>query len=81
MGKGLKRARAAARATQTDAKVWAVQWRGKITRDVGTDYEKAMTILDAKMLFKNRYPMREIVAVTKSMLEEGHLPTRPYYPR
>lgn len=64
MGQGLQRARAAARATQPKAKTWAVEWRGKITRDVGTDYEKAMTVSEAKLLFQGRYPMREITAVT-----------------
>lgn len=65
MGEGLKRARAAALATQAKVKMFAIEWRGKITRDVGTDYEKAMTVSDAKMLFQHRYPMREIISITK----------------
>lgn len=63
VGEGLKRARAAARATQPRARLYAIEWRGKITRDVGTDYEKAASVGDAKMLFQGRYPMREIVAI------------------
>lgn len=78
MGAGLQRARAAARATQPKAKFWAIEWRGKITRDVGTEYERAMTMTDAKMLFQGRYPMREIVAVTHYT---DDLPTRNDYPR
>jgi len=66
MGMGLKRARAAARATQPKAKTWVVEWRGRITRDVGTDYERAITAAEARILFQNRYPMREVVAVTQS---------------
>ena len=60
----MQRARAAARATQPKAKLWAVEWRGRITRDVGVGYERAMTASEAKILFQDRYPMREIVAVT-----------------
>lgn len=70
MGQGLKRAFAAARATQPKAKNYVVEWRGKITRDVGIDYEKAATVADAKLLFQGRYPMREIVAVTFVTLED-----------
>jgi hypothetical protein len=44
-------------------KQWAIDWRGKITRDVGTDFETADTAAQAKEQFQNRYPMREIVSV------------------
>ena len=64
MGAGLQRARAAARATRSKAKIWIIEWRGRITRDVGRDREKAMTASEAKLLFQDRYPMREIVAVS-----------------
>jgi hypothetical protein len=59
-------ARAAARATQPKAKMWTVRWRGRITRDVGTDHERALTASEARILFQDRYPMREIVAITQS---------------
>ena len=38
-------------------------WRGKITRDVGTNFEDAETMAQAKEQFQSRYPMREIVSV------------------
>ena len=45
---------------------WAVEWRGLITRDVGVEYEKQPSAAMAKDAFKNRYPMREIVAVSRA---------------
>ena len=45
------------------AKHWLVRWRGRITRDVGTERERAMTEAEARILFQDRYPMREIIAV------------------
>jgi hypothetical protein len=44
-------------------KQWAIDWRGKITRDVGTDFEEADTMAQAKQQFQSRYPMREIMSV------------------
>jgi hypothetical protein len=38
MGDELKRAVAAAKANRWP--VWAIEWRGRITQDVGTDYEQ-----------------------------------------
>lgn len=45
------------------AKDYAISWRGMITRDVGTDFEKADSLADAKNQFQSRYPMRQIIAV------------------
>lgn len=42
---------------------WAIEWRGTITRDVGTDYEIADTADQAKQQFQSRYPMRRIISV------------------
>ena len=44
-------------------KHWTIEWRGKITRDVGADVEAANTMSQAKEQFQARYPMREIVSV------------------
>ena len=64
MGEGLKREKAAAERTRWP--VWAIEWRGKITRDVGVDYEQQPSIKLAKDTFANRYPHREIVAVSRA---------------
>jgi hypothetical protein len=64
MGEGLKRAAAAARATRWP--VWAIEWRGKITRDVGVDYEQQPSVKQAREVFTNRYPSREILSVSRS---------------
>jgi hypothetical protein len=49
--------------TSKKTKQWAIDWRGKITRDVGTDFEDADTMAQAKQQFQSRYPMREILSV------------------
>ena len=51
------------RAGRKTAKNWLVSWRGRITRDVGRERERAMTSAEAKILFQDRYPMREITAI------------------
>ena len=45
--------------------VWAIEWRGKITRDVGVEYEQQPSVRMAKDTFSNRYPHREITAVSR----------------
>jgi hypothetical protein len=67
MGDELKRAVAAAKAIRWP--VWAIEWRGRITQDVGTDYEQQPSIKAAREMFQNRYPMREIVAISRAKTE------------
>ena len=44
---------------------WAVEWRGKITRDVGVEYEQQPNWEMAKSAFLNRYPHREVLSVSR----------------
>lgn len=67
MGEGLKRAFAAANATRWP--VWAIEWRGKITRDIGVEYEQRPTMTDARNTFMDRYPMREVIAISRCVSE------------
>jgi hypothetical protein len=59
----LKTAAAAARARWP---TWAIEWRGKITRDVGVDYEQQPSVKQAREAFINRYPSREILSVSRA---------------
>jgi hypothetical protein len=49
--------------------VWAIEWCGKITREVGVDYEQQPSIKAAREAFQGRYPMREIVAISRAKTE------------
>lgn len=45
---------------------WKIRWRGKITRDIGEEYELAEFQSEAKEQFTSRYPMREIIDAWES---------------
>ena len=50
---------------------WAVEWRGKITRDVGVEYEQQPSAKIAREIFQSRYPMREIMAISRATENES----------
>lgn len=44
---------------------WAVEWRERITRGAGIEYERQPNWEMAKSAFLSRYPMREVVSVSR----------------
>ena len=63
MGDGLKRERQATKKTRYPQ--WRIEWRGRITRDVGEVYVYTDTEGDARVSFTETYPRRQIIRVSK----------------
>lgn len=45
-------------------KVWQIEWRGLITRDVGHDIQEAYTEEGAKALYRLEHPTRRVMKAT-----------------
>jgi len=56
--------------------MYVIQWRGKITRDVGRDFYYALNIKLARQNYKDAYPMRVITGITVSK-NQGRQMMRP----
>lgn len=59
-------------------KDYQIEWRGKITRDLGWTTLLACSAADAKSQFQSHYPMREIIAVKQiQLMPDRSEPTQP----